>query len=110
MAEYELKRFDDYSSPSLIEPDFKKKAGCFVRVTTGFILMLLVLILVTGVALIVYFVQKDSFESNNKNAPSVTSSYSGNLKGDCEALAEAGKLDQNKVCEYNSTVLLVFLT
>lgn len=99
MAEYELKRFNDYTSPNLIEPDFRKKAGCFVRITTGFILLLLALILVAGVAAIVYFVQKDNFESDNKDTSSVTSSYTGNLKGDCEALAEAGKLNQTKVCE-----------
>ncbi|XP_062585470.1 uncharacterized protein LOC134247152 isoform X2 [Saccostrea cucullata] len=97
MAEYDLKRYNSYTSPEMIEPEYRRKeSGCFVRVTTGFILLLLALILVAGVAAIVYFVQKDNLSNDNNDVPEVISPEK--LKTDCEALAEAGKLDQNKVC------------
>lgn len=95
MAEYELKR---YNSPDMLEPEYRRKeAGCFVRVTTGFVLLLLALILVAGVAAIVYFIQKDNSNTPNNELPEVVSAEK--LKSDCEALAESGKLDQDKVCK-----------
>lgn len=97
MATYELQKFN---SPEMLEPEYRRKeAGCFVRVTTGFILVFLALILVAGVAAIVYFVQKDNLQTTNDD-PQVTSVSAEKLKSDCEALAESGKLDQNKVCKY----------
>lgn len=97
MATYELQKFN---SPEMLEPEYRRKeAGCFVRVTTGFILVFLALILVAGVAAIVYFVQKDNLQPTNDD-PQVTSVSAEKLKSDCEALAESGKLDQNKVCKY----------
>lgn len=108
MATYELQKFN---SPEMLEPEYRRKeAGCFVRVTTGFILVFLTLILVAGVAAIVYFVQKDNLQTTNDD-PQVTSVSAEKLKSDCEALAESGKLDQNKVCKYtqkkNSTIITV---
>lgn len=108
MATYELQKFN---SPEMLEPEYRRKeAGCFVRVTTGFILVFLALILVAGVAAIVYFVQKDNLQTT-KDDPQVTSVSAEKLKSDCEALAESGKLDQNKVCKYtqkkNSTIITV---
>lgn len=100
MATYELQKFN---SLEMLEPEYRRKeAGCFVRVTTGFILLFLALILVAGVAAIVYFVQKDNLQTTTNDDPNVTSGSSAEkLKSDCEALAESGKLDQNKVCKYS---------
>lgn len=99
MATYELHKFN---SLEMLEPEYRRKeAGCFVRVTTGFILLFLALILVAGVAAIVYFVQKDNLQTTTNDDPKVTGGSAEKLKSDCEALAESGKLDQNKVCKYS---------
>ncbi|KAK3108903.1 hypothetical protein FSP39_018341 [Pinctada imbricata] len=77
----------------------KHGQGCFVQLTTGFILIFLALILALGVGLIVHFVEKDNLQTSNNGGAKETASLSSpeKLTQQCKNMVEG---DKNKeICK-----------
>ena len=89
------------NSPDDLDISHKKDNGCYVKTTTGFILVFLALVVALGVGLIVHFVEKDNLQTNPSGEQSVTSSASSTekLAQQCTDLAKGTDENSKHVCK-----------
>ena len=89
------------NSPDEVEMSFKKDNGCFVKATTGFILVFLALIVALGVGLIVHFVEKDMNKDPSSSQDSLTTSPLSpeKLTQQCKDIAKAADDKSKSVCK-----------
>lgn len=56
----------------MIEPDDKKQSGCYVSLTKGFLMLLMLMVLCIGIGVIVHFAEKNRCKSQPKTQPDYT--------------------------------------